>query len=163
MTVKQQKPRIVIAADHGGYKLKEELKPFLKQLGYPVEDVGTDSEESVDYPDYAFKVAEAVGKADTLSDFPKVAGILLCRSAAGMMIAANKVKGARAVAAFDEASARHSREHNAANILGLSGDWTTAEQAKKIVKAWLEAPFTGEERHLRRIKKIAEHERKAFR
>ncbi|MBI2143396.1 RpiB/LacA/LacB family sugar-phosphate isomerase [Candidatus Woesearchaeota archaeon] len=156
------KPKVVIGADHGGYKLKEELKPFLKQLGYGVEDAGTNSEESVDYPDYAIEVAEKVGKSDKLAEFPAVAGILLCRSAAGMMIAANKVKGVRAVAAFDETSAKHSREHNAANVLGLSGDWTTTEQARKIVKVWLETPFTGEERHTRRIQKIAEFEKKVF-
>ena len=157
------KPKIVIGADHGGYKLKEELKPFLKQLGYQVEDAGTNSEESVDYPDYAIKVGEAVGKKDSLTvQFPKVMGILLCRSAAGMMIAANKIKGVRAVAAFDEASAKHSREHNAANVLGLSGDWMTADQAKKVVRAWIESPFPGEERHLRRIQKIVELEKKVF-
>lgn len=158
-----EKPKIVIGADHGGYKLKEELKPFLHQLGYSVEDVGTNSEESVDYPYYAIKVAEAVGKSGSeLSPFPSVAGILVCRSAAGMMIAANKVKGVRAVAAFEETSAKHSREHNAANVLGLSGDWMTPEQAKKIVKAWLETSFTGEERHARRIQMIAEFEKKVF-
>ena len=157
------KPKIVIGADHGGYKLKEELKPFLKQLGYQVDDAGTNSEESVDYPDYAIKVGEAVGKEDSLTvQFPKVMGILLCRSAAGMMIAANKIKGVRAVAAFDEASAKHSREHNAANVLGLSGDWMTADQAKKVVKAWIEAPFPGEERHLRRIRKIVQLEKRVF-
>ncbi|MBI3037151.1 RpiB/LacA/LacB family sugar-phosphate isomerase [Candidatus Woesearchaeota archaeon] len=157
------KPKIVIGADHGGYRLKEELKPFLQQLGYQVEDVGTHSEESCDYPDYAFKVAQAVSNSSSdLSPFPKVLGILVCRSAAGMMIAANKVKGVRAVAAFDETSAKHSREHNAANVLGLSGDWMTAKQAKKIAKAWLETPFTGEERHARRLQKIAEFEKKVF-
>lgn len=156
------KPKIIIGADHGGYKLKEELKPFLQQLGYSVDDVGTDSEESCDYPDYAFKVAEKVGKADSLAEFPAVAGILLCRSAAGMIIAANKVRGVRAVAALDETSARHSREHNAANVLGLSGDWMTAEQAKKVVKAWLETPFTLEERHSRRLQKIADFEKRVF-
>ena len=161
------KPKIVIGADHGGYKLKEELTPFLQQLGYSIEDVGTNSGESVDYPDYAIKVAEIVGKAEVAAAnnilrFPKVAGILLCRSAAGMMIAANKIKGVRAVAAFDEASAKHSREHNAANVLGLSGDWTTTEQARKIVKAWIETPFPGEERHLRRIQKIIELEKRVF-
>ena len=161
--MKEAKPKIIIGADHGGYKLKEELKPFLEQLGYSIEDVGTDSEESVDYPDYAFKVAEKVGNSSSgLDTFPPVVGILACRSAAGMMIAANKVKGVRAVAAFDETSAKHSREHNAANVLGLSGDWMAAEQAKKVVKAWLESPFTGEERHARRIRKIAEFEKRVF-
>ncbi|MEK6837408.1 MAG: RpiB/LacA/LacB family sugar-phosphate isomerase [Nanoarchaeota archaeon] len=166
----QQKPKIVIGADHGGYKLKEELKPFLQQLGYQAEDVGTSSEESCDYPDYAFKVAEIVGKSEIsaaaadnrIPSFPKVFGILVCRSAAGMIIAANKVKGVRAVAAFDETSAKHSREHNAANVLGLSGDWITAEQAKKVVKAWLETPFSVEERHARRLQKIAGFEKRVF-
>ena len=157
------KPKVVIGADHGGYRLKEELKPFLQQLGYAVEDVGTNSEESVDYPDYAIKVAEKVGNSGSLGSFQPAFGILVCRSAAGMMIAANKVKGVRAVATFDETSARHSKEHNAANVLGLSGDWTTAEQAKKIVKVWLETPFSQEERHARRIQKIAEFEKKVFR
>ncbi len=157
------KPKIVIGADHGGFKLKEELKPFLKQLGYFVEDVGTDSEESCDYPDYAFKVSEQVGKADSsLPQFPKVFGILACRSAAGMMIAANKVKGVRAVAAMDETAAKHSREHNAANVLGLSGDWTSLDGAKKIVKAWLETPYGREERHSRRLRKIADYEKRVF-
>lgn len=161
--MEQKKPKIIIGADHGGYKLKEELKPFLRQLGHEVEDVGTNSEESCDYPDYAIKVAAAVGKSgDGLGSFPAVAGILLCRSAAGMIIAANKVKGVRAVAAFDETSAKHSREHNAANVLGLSGDWMTAEQAKKVTKAWLETPFAGEERHARRLQEIAEFEKKVF-
>ncbi|MBI2176628.1 RpiB/LacA/LacB family sugar-phosphate isomerase [Candidatus Woesearchaeota archaeon] len=158
------KPKVVIGADHGGYKLKEELKQFLQQLGYAVEDVGTNSEESCDYPDYAFKVAEAVGKnSSSLDKFPSVFGILLCRSAAGMMIAANKVKGVRAVAALDETAAKHSREHNAANVLGLSGDWTSLEDARIITEAWLETPFTGEERHARRLQKIAEFEKKVFR
>lgn len=156
--------KVVMGADHGGYRLKEELKKFVTALGYSVEDFGTNSEESCDYPDYAFRVAEAVGKADSLNEpFPKVMGVLVCRSAAGMIIAANKVKGARAVAAFDEISARHSREHNSSNILGLSGDWTTPDQAQRIVKAWLEQPFTKEERHVRRIQKIAEHEKEVFR
>lgn len=157
------KPKIIIGADHGGYRLKEELKLFLQQLGYAVEDVGTNSEESCDYPDYAFKVAEAVGKSSSgLDAFPPVAGILVCRSAAGMMIAANKARGVRAVAAMDETAARHSREHNAANVLGLSGDWTSLEDARIIVEAWLETPFSGEERHARRLQKIAEFEKRVF-
>ncbi len=160
----QQKQKIIIGADHGGYKLKGELKPFLQQLGYPLEDVGTNSKESCDYPDYAFKVAEKVGNSSSdLSPFPKVFGILVCSSAAGMVIAANKVKGVRAIAAFDETSAKHSREHNAANVLGLSGNWMTAGQAKKVVKAWLETPFSREERHARRLQKISDFEKKVFR
>ena len=157
------KPKIVIGADHGGYKLKEELQQFLTYLGYAVEDVGTNSEESCDYPDYAFKVAVAVGNNDgALSQFPNVFGILVCRSAAGMIIAANKAKGVLAVAAMDEAAARHSREHNAANVLGLSGDLTSLEDAKIIVEAWLETPFSLEERHVRRLQKISDFEKKVF-
>lgn len=157
------KPKIVMGADHGGYRLKEELKLFLHEMGYSLEDVGTNSEESCDYPDYAFKVAEKVGNSSgDLTSFPIVFGILVCRSAAGMMIAANKVKGVRAVAAMDEAAARHSREHNAANVLGLSGDWTSLDDAKIIVEAWLETPFSQEERHVRRLQKIAEFEKRVF-
>ena len=160
--MKMSKPKVILGADHGGYKLKEELKIFLKQLGYLVEDAGTNSEESCDYPDYAFTVSENVGRnSAALGKFPAVFGILACRSAAGMMIAANKVKGVRAVAALDETSARHSREHNAANVLGLSGDWTSVEQARKIAQVWLETPFSGEERHARRLQKIIDYEKKS--
>ncbi|MBI2145125.1 RpiB/LacA/LacB family sugar-phosphate isomerase [Candidatus Woesearchaeota archaeon] len=155
--------RIVIGADHGGFRLKEELKPFLEGLGYSVEDVGTNSEEGCDYPDYAFKVAEAVGKGDgALAQFPNVFGILVCRSAAGMMIAANKVKGVRAVAALDDTAAKHSREHNAANVLGLSGDWTSLDDAKVIARTWLETPFSMEDRHVRRLQKILDFEKRVF-
>jgi ribose 5-phosphate isomerase B len=140
--------KIIFGADHGGYKLKEILKKYVRELGYEVEDLGTDSEESVDYPDYAAAVARKVSNGDGL-------GILLCRSAAGMVIAANKIKGVRAAAAFDIKSAKHSREHNDANVLALSGDWLTEEQAKEITKVWLATPFSKEERHARRIKKIA--------
>jgi ribose 5-phosphate isomerase B len=160
-----EKPKVIIGADHGGFKLKEELKPFLKQLGYDFEDVGTFSEESVDYPDYAIKVSEIVGKAETqkpLQKFPPAFGILLCRSAAGMMIAANKIRGVRAVAAFDETSAKHSREHNAANVLGLSGDWLDSKKAKNIVNAWLITPFPGEDRHKKRLQKILELEKRVY-
>lgn len=158
------KPKIVIGADHGGYRLKEELKRFLQQLGYPVEDAGTSSEESCDYPDYAFKVAEAVGSKDNgLQQFPAIFGILVCRSAAGMMIAANKVKGVRAVAAMDGTAAKHSREHNAANVLGLSGDWTSLDDAREIAKIFLETPYSMEERHSRRLQKIADYEKRVFR
>ena len=160
----RMKIKIVIGADHGGFRLKEDIKSFLQGLGYSVEDVGTNSEESCDYPDYAFKVAEAVGRAESpqLQPFPNIMGILACRSAAGMMIAADKVNGVRAVAALDEMAAKHSREHNAANVLGLSGDWTSLDDAKIIVEAWLGTPFSGEERHARRLAKISDFEKKVF-
>jgi ribose 5-phosphate isomerase B len=139
--------KVIFGADHGGFKLKEALKPFVKKLGYEIEDMGTDSEEPVDYPDYAAAVSRKVAKGEGV-------GILLCRSAAGMVMAANKIHGVRASAAFDVKSAQHSREHNDANVLALSGDWLTPAKAKKIVKAWLQTPFSNEERHARRIKKI---------
>jgi ribose 5-phosphate isomerase B len=158
-----EKPKVIMGCDHGGYKLKEVLKPYLEKLGYDVEDIGTNSEESVDYSDYAIKVAKLVGKGvnekNGIPDYPSVVGVLVCRSAAGVVIAANKGKGIRAVATFDETSAEHSREHNAANVLGLSGDWTSPEKAKKILKKWLETPFSQEERHARRLKKISDFEK----
>jgi ribose 5-phosphate isomerase B len=139
--------KVIFGSDHGGFKLKEALKPFVRQLGYEVEDLGTNSEEAVDYPDYAASVSRKVAKGQGL-------GILLCRSAAGMVMAANKIHGIRAVAAFDVKSAQHSKEHNDANVLALSGDWLTDDQAKEIVKMWLETPFSNEERHARRIQKM---------
>jgi ribose 5-phosphate isomerase B len=139
--------KVIFGADHGGYRLKEALKPFVRQLGYQVEDLGTNSEEPVDYPDYAVAVSRKVAKGEGL-------GILLCRSAAGMVMAANKIHSIRAVAAFDIESAQHSKLHNDANVLALSGDRLSVDQAKEIVKAWLETPFSNEERHARRIQKM---------
>ncbi|MBN2454428.1 RpiB/LacA/LacB family sugar-phosphate isomerase [Candidatus Woesearchaeota archaeon] len=139
--------KVIFGADHGGYKLKEVLKVYVKELGYEALDLGTDSEDSVDYPDYAASVSRKVAAGDGF-------GILVCRSAAGMVMAANKIRGIRAVAAFDVKSAKHSKEHNDANVLALSGDWLTDEQAKAIVKAWLETPFSNEPRHAKRIRKI---------
>ncbi|MFH2104642.1 MAG: RpiB/LacA/LacB family sugar-phosphate isomerase, partial [Parcubacteria group bacterium] len=104
-----------------------------------------------DYPDYAIAVAKEVAKGDNK-------GILFCRSAAGMVIAANKIAGARAVAAFDKKSAQHSREHNDANVLVLSGDWLDEKKARQIAKVWLNTKFTQEERHVRRLTMIKEIE-----
>jgi ribose 5-phosphate isomerase B len=143
--------KVFFGADHGGFKLKESLKPFVKKLGFEVEDLGTNSEAPVDYPDYAEAVSRKVANGEGL-------GILLCRSAAGMVMAANKIHGIRAVAAFDAKSAQHSKEHNDANVLALSGDWLTEIQARDIVQVWLQTPFSGEERHARRIKKIMDLE-----
>lgn len=152
--------KVILGCDHGGFELKEKIKKFLIDGGYEVQDEGAlkfDSQD--DYVDYAFKVARKVGAAEAKKMFQEeVKGVLFCRSAAGMVMAANKVKGARAAAAFDETSSKHSREHNAANILALSGDWMDAEKAKKILRIWLETPFGNEERHARRIRKITEEE-----
>lgn len=152
--------RVVIGSDHGGFELKEQLKKFLKASSYDVEDAGNlKMEKNDDYPDFARKVAEAVGKEGREIGQRNVMGVLVCRSAAGMVIAANKVKGVRAVAAFDETSAIHSRKHNDANVLALSGDWLEAGAARNVMGAWLETPYSNEARHTRRLKKILEMER----
>ena len=146
---------IYLGADHGGFKLKQKIKSFLKDLEYEYEDLGNlKFDKDDDYPDYAFKVAEKV------SDNIKNKGILLCRSSGGMVIAANKVKGIKAVSVIDEKSVKHAVEHNNANIIALSGDWMTEQEAKDAVKVFLETDFTKEERHKRRINMIKEYEKK---
>jgi ribose 5-phosphate isomerase B len=152
---------IYLGSDHGGFALKQKIKDFLKKEGYEFDDLGNVADDkSDDYPDYAFPVAERVGQADPKNIFwkerPK--GILICKSAAGVVIAANKVKNVRAVAAFDVKSAVHSRKDNDANILALSALWTKEKEAEMIVKAWLTTEFSNAERHIRRINKIKEYE-----
>ncbi len=139
--------RIVIGADHAGYSLKQEIVQFLLMSGYQVEDKGTHSEDSVDYPDYALQVARAVarGEADL--------GILICGTGIGMSIAANKVRGVRAALATDCYMARMAREHNDANILCLGGRVLGVGSALDIVQTFLESHFIGE-RHTRRVSKI---------
>jgi len=144
--------RIVVGADHGGYRLKEEIARFLAGEGYEVEDVGTFDEESTDYPDYAVQVARAVveGRADL--------GILVCGTGIGMSVAANKVKGVRAALATDGYMARMAREHNDANVLCLGGRVLGVGSALEIVRAFLGARFAGG-RHARRVGKIEAIER----
>jgi ribose 5-phosphate isomerase B len=152
--------KIVLGADHGGFDLKESLKKFLSDEGYEVDDKGNkilDNDD--DYTDFAEQVAKTVGKEGAELGQKKIRGVLACRSAAGMVIAANKIKGIRAVAVFDETSAQHSREHNDANVIALSGDWMKEDVAKKILKTWLETEYSNEERHTRRLKKIQEMEK----
>lgn len=145
--------KVYLGADHGGYELKEKIKTWLSQWGYEFEDLGNvQYDEADDYPDFAIKVAEAITK------YPDSRGVLACRSGAGMVICANKVKRIRAVAAFDIVSAKHSREHNDSNVLAISADFMSEEAAKDILKVWLETPFSGEERHQRRINKIKKYE-----
>lgn len=139
--------KITIASDHAGYKLKEELKEYLTELGYEPEDLGTNSEESVDYPDYAKKGAEQVAKENNK-------GILICGSGIGMSMAANKVKGIRAALCHNEYTAKVAREHNDANILCLGAKDTNTETAKKLTKIFLETEASQEERHKRRVSKI---------
>lgn len=143
------KLRIAVGADHAGLHVKEAVKSYLEGAGHSVTDTGTWSEESVDYPDYAKKVAEAVarGEADL--------GILACGSGIGMAIAANKIPGIRAATVNDLITARAAREHNNANVLSLGGRLVDGTQAVEIVRAFLATTFKGG-RHQRRIDKIAE-------
>ncbi len=139
---------IYLGADHAGFYLKEELKKYLKELGYEYEDLGN-NEMSVedDYPDFALKVAEKISGTDNL-------GILICATGSGMCITANKVKGIRASVIWNDFTALQSREHNNANIICLAGKVLDTETAKNMVRLWLDAEFTNEERHIRRLDKI---------
>ncbi|MDD5084643.1 MAG: ribose 5-phosphate isomerase B [Candidatus Omnitrophica bacterium] len=144
--------RIGVASDHGGVNLKRALVGELSQKGCEVTDLGTESELSCDYPDFAFPLAEGVasGKFDR--------GILICRSGIGMSICANKVKGVRAALCLTEEQAKLSRLHNDANVLCLSESFTGAKDAKEIVRLWLATEFEGE-RHERRLNKIKDYEK----
>ncbi len=147
--------RIGVACDHGGFELKEELKAFLKSLGAEPLDMGTFSEESVDYPDFGVLVAEKVSRGELER------GILICGTGIGMSMVANKFPRVRAALANDLYSSRCSREHNDANILTIGGRIVGKELAKEIVKVWLETPFSGG-RHKRRLEKIEALEKEKF-
>lgn len=152
---------IYLGSDHGGYLLKDKIKSWLDDWGYKYQDLGAHKlDPDDDYPQFAFAVAEKVSLEDnpTQAWKKRSKGILACRSAAGMVIAANKVKDVRAAAAFDIQSARHCREHNDANIIALSGDWLKETEAKKILEIWLETEFSKEARHSRRVQQIREKE-----
>lgn len=140
--------KIAIGSDHAGFKLKKHIIGYLKKKNIRYKDFGADSEESCDYPDIAFPVARSVAERK----FDR--GILICGSGVGMTIVANKVKGIRAVNAYDIYSAKQSRVHGDCNVLCLAGRKLSRAEALKIVEVWLKTPFSGEERHLRRIKKI---------
>ena len=142
-----EKMKIALAADHVGFALKEKVREYLKCRGLEVEDYGPANAESVDYPDFAEKVAAQV--AAKQADY----GVLVCGTGIGMMIAANKVPGIRAVAANDTISARMAREHNNANVLTLGGRMIDAASMRQIVDTWLSTPFAGG-RHQRRLQKI---------
>jgi ribose 5-phosphate isomerase B len=144
--------RVIIGTDHGGFTPKEELRDQLKEAGYEVEDVGTFSAESTDYPEYALKVGKAV-QAD-----PEARGILLCRSGEGMEIAVNKLKGIRAALVWRPDVAVETRRDNDSNVLVLPSDFVAEHDMLTIAKNFLETPFSGEERHARRIAAITELE-----
>ncbi len=141
--------KLAIGADHAGYYLKEQVKEFLKSKNIDFTDYGTFKIESCDYPEYAYKVGQAIvnGEADL--------GILICGTGIGMSITANKIKGIRAALVYDEQTAKLSRQHNDANVLCMGGRLTPEEEAKKIVDVWLNTSFEGG-RHEKRIKLISQ-------
>jgi ribose 5-phosphate isomerase B len=143
---------IAVANDHAGCKLKQAVHDLLQQLGHQVLDLGPDGEGSVDYPLYALPVAHAVaeGRAEL--------GIFLCGSGLGPAVAANKVRGIRAVTCHDVYSAKSSRRDNNANVLTMGERVIGVGAALEVVKAWLNEPWSGEERHQRRLDQIAEAE-----
>jgi ribose 5-phosphate isomerase B len=153
--LKDKDVQIGVASDHGGFELKEELKAFLKSLGAEPIDMGTFSEESVDYPDFGVLVAEKVSRGELKK------GILICGTGIGMSMVANKFPRTRAALANDVYSSRCSREHNDANILIIGGRIVGKELAKEIVRVWLETPFAGG-RHKGRLEKIEALEREKF-
>jgi len=138
---------IILGSDHAGFELKEKVKKALDRLGVPHEDVGSQSTESVDYPDYAHRVAEAVGTGR------HTRGIVVCGTGIGVSMAANRHAGVRAAVAYDEETARLSREHNDANVLALGGRSLDHALAERILEVWLKTPFAGG-RHARRVEKI---------
>jgi len=142
---------IAIGSDHGGFQLKELLKPYLETLGLKIVDVGTYSEETCDYPDFAYAVARTVALGHASK------GIMIDAVGIASAMVANKVKGVRAASCTDEFSARSSREHNDANVLTLGGRTLGSELAKSIVKVWIETNFGGG-RHQKRVAKIIEIE-----
>ncbi len=146
-----EKPRIALAADHAGFHVKETIREFLETAGYPVDDLGTWSEESVDYPDYA----KAVG--DHVASHNDVFGIAVCGTGIGMSIAANKVPGIRAAVAHNVDTARLAREHNDANVLAMGGRIVSGAQAIEMLQTFLNTTFVGG-RHARRVEKISQIE-----
>ena len=146
---------IYLGADHRGYRLKEALKIYLKELGYDFDDLGAlEIKFDDDYPDYAILVAQKV------SQNPKEnIGILICGSGVGVDVTANKFKGVRSALLFDAQQARMSRNDDNTNILSLSADFIDENLAKEILKIWLETPFSRLERHVRRLTKIKEIEK----
>ncbi len=144
---------VAIGSDHGGYRLKELLRSFLTEIGYTVIDVGTNSEEACDYPDFAFAVARLVESGQAAR------GIMIDGVGVASAIVANKVPGIRAVPCSDEFAARSSREHNNANVLTLGGRVVGSELAKSIVRIWMDTDFAGG-RHEGRVAKITDIEKR---
>jgi len=144
---------IAIGSDHGGFQMKEQLKPFIESLGHKVVDVGTYSEEACDYPQFAYAVAKMVSIGEASK------GIMIDAIGVASAMVANKVPKIRAACCHNEFSSHSSREHNDANVLTLGGRVLGSELAKSIVKIWLETPFAGG-RHVKRVEMIGDVEKK---
>ena len=143
--------KIGFANDHRGYNLKTQLKNILKEEGYEVVDYGTDSEESTDYPDYAFRLGKAVVQKEV--DF----GVAICGSGIGVSIACNKVKGVRCAKVSEIEEAKYTRNDNNTNIVAM-GEKVPLEKAIEIVRTFITTPFSDEEKHHRRVDKITKYE-----
>ncbi len=141
--------KIAIGSDHAGFVLKEKVKVFLKGAGHQPLDVGTKNEESVDYPDFAHKVARTIQRGDALR------GILICGTGIGMSMCANRHAGVRAAQVYNRETAEMSRRHNNSNVLCMGARLLSEETALELAGLWLETPFDGG-RHDRRVKKIDE-------
>lgn len=140
---------IYLGADHGGFRLKEHLKTWFDEQGFEYQDLGADEHQPQDdYPQYAARVAQAVVKES------EAVGILFCRSGGGMALAANKISGVRAVEVFNPVSAVHAKEHNNANIITIGADWMSLDKTKDTIEAFLQAEFSKEPRHQRRLQQI---------
>ena len=147
--------KVFLGTDHAGFELKEEIKKFLVEAGFDVEDCGALSfDKEDDYPDFCAAAARKV------SENPESMGFVFGKSGAGEAIVANKIAGIRATLAVNEENVRLTREHNDANVLSLGSIFYDTETAKKLTKLFLETPFSNEERHQRRINKIREIEKK---
>jgi ribose 5-phosphate isomerase B len=145
--------RVAVAADHAGYPLKDMVLETVKDLGHEAQDLGTHNTDSVDYPDYAQKVGKAIQQGEAER------GIILCGSGVGAAVVANKMVGIRAGLCHDTYSAHQSVEHDNANVLALGARIIGPELAVEIVSNFLEAEFSGEERHVRRLNKVLAIER----
>lgn len=149
---------IYLAADHRGFELKENIKKHLLDSGFETEDIGAfEYNKDDDYPDFASSASLKVSENPASNK-----AIIICGSGHGVDIVANKFKAVRAALCFNQQVAKQSREHENSNILVLASDWISSEEAKEIARIWLDTPFTGEERNVRRLNKIREIEKQNF-
>lgn len=146
--------KVFLGADHRGYNLKEIIKKWLYKEGHEVVDCGnTVYDQKDDFPDFSFKVA------DSIVDAPTALGVVICGSGGGVTISANKVKGVRCAQALNVDDVIHNRQHDDMNVLAIGSDYIHEQEAKEMIKAFLNTPFSQEDRFIRRLKKIAKREK----